>query len=480
MQFANRDNPAKKSAPTIEIPHDVVNEQILIAAALNDADARNELVQKIIPSQFVEPAHLAIWAALLGLHEQGVEFGMATLYQACSAQGVELDYLERLCSSYPDPPASLNHHLSILRWDSIRAEAVKGPVAELIKALRDPLSSREKVRSLSRQIKAAFDQTTDRQFMADPMVLAREQITEMKYRKQRAVWPYGIVGFDVDERDTYRMIPGAAPGKITTLTGVSGAGKSVVAAVIALAQARMRRRVLYGAWEMGSGPTLELMALISLGWSRYVVSTGQLDDAQLGEFQTRMEQIGTYVRFFDAPFASQITRRYNNDEALDELHRCVADSGAEVTVLDLWERTIPDGDADAERRALFRTQQIFKETDCHGLLVCQQKLKEIENRGDKRPTRSTTLGSQAWIDISDTMIGIHRPGQWRPIGDDTMQFFILKQRFARWPLAVEFDWNGDLCTLTNCRSIEYDEIGKGGGFADDFLSTNGKPKRYGR
>jgi replicative DNA helicase len=464
-----------RAEPVIEIPHDIVNEQILIAAVLVDSDARTELTAKLNPELFVEPAHFAVWAAMRKMRQQGVEFSVATLHQACAGQ-IELEYLERLQQSYPEPPASLGHHSALLRWDAIRAGAVRGPVADLLKALRDSLAPREKIRSIARQISGAFDQITDRQFMLDPMVLARSHFEEMRCR---TVWPYGIEGLDKYESGDHRLIPGAAPGKITLITGVSGAAKSVIAAMITLAQARMRKRVLYGAWEMGSGPTLELLALMSLGLSRYVVSTGKLDAEQLLDFKIRMEQIGTYVRFFDAPFVDQFSKRYTNDESIDEIHQKVADSGAEIVVLDLCERAIPDGNPDSERRALFRIQQIFKETRSHGLLVCQQKLKEIENRSDKRPTRSTILGSQAWVDIADTILGLHRPGQWKPIGDDTLQIFVLKQRFGRWPLAIEGDWNGDACSLSNCHSIEYEAIGSAGGFAEEFLG-GGKGSKFRR
>ena len=459
----------KKPAPAIEIPHDVVNEQVLVAAVLVDESARDELLPKLSADLFVEAANSAAWDALRSMQEKSIAFSIPTLHQLCSGS-VELEYLEGLLRSYPQPPSNLSHHVAVLRWDAVRADAVCGPVADLIRVLRDPTAPREKVRAIARQVAAVFDQSTDRKFMRDPVVLAREQSDVLRHR---AVWPYGIEGLDKTEDGAYRLIPGAAPGKITLLTGVSGSAKSVLAAMIALEQARIRRRVLYGAWEMGSGETLELMAIMSLGWSRYAVSSGSLSQEQIDQFRERMEQIGRYVRFFDAPFSSQVTRRYDNDAALDELHRCVADSGAEMAVLDLWERAIPDGSPDSERRALFRTQHIFKQTGCHGLLVCQQKLKDIEQRADKRPTRSTILGSQAWVDIGDTILGLHRPGQWRPIGDDVLQILILKQRFGRWPMAVEGEWDGDLCTLKNCRTIEYEAMGKAGNdFMDGFLGAD--------
>jgi len=211
--------------PAVEIPHDVTNEQVLLAAALVDEGARAALVPKLSPDLFVEPSHAAVWQAMRQMRQRRVGFSMSTLHQACAGRA-EMEYLESLRLQYPEPPASLEHHASILRWDAVRADAVQGPVADLLRALRDPLAPRERVRALARQVAQVFDQATDRQFMRDPVVLAREHAEEMR---QRSVWPYGIDGLDVDEEGRHRLVPGAAPKKVTILTGVSGAAKSVLA-----------------------------------------------------------------------------------------------------------------------------------------------------------------------------------------------------------------------------------------------------------
>ena len=210
---------------------------------------------------------------------------------------------------------------------------------------------------------------------------------------------------------------------------------------------------------MGAGTTLELITMISLGWSRYDVSTVNLSDTQLMQFETRMESIGQYIRFFDPPFMDDPNKRYTNDDALSVLYSRIADSGCEVFIADLWERIIPDGNPGPERRALFRQQQIAKECDIHQILVCQQKIKELESRSDKRPTRDLILGSGAWVDIADTIIGVHNPSLWKNIPNDTMELLILKQRYAIWPMAIEFDWDGDLCTLHNGRDVAYEPPG---------------------
>jgi hypothetical protein len=57
--------------------------------------------------------------------------------------------------------------------------------------------------------------------------------------------------------------------------------------------------------------------------------------------------------------------------------------------------------------------------------------------------------------VADTIIGTHRPALWKAIEDDILEVLVLKQRFAAWPQAVEFDWDPRRCTLRNGRDVEF-------------------------
>jgi hypothetical protein len=165
------------------------------------------------------------------------------------------------------------------------------------------------------------------------------------------------------------------------------------------------------------------------------------------------------VCFFDPPFHESVERDYDNQDAMSELHRYLSESGCEVGIFDLLERCMPNGDPEKERRALFAFQQIAKELRMHLVAVCQQKLKEIEQRVDKHPTRATILGSSAWVDIADTILGIHRPGLWKKISPEreTLEVIVLKQRTGLWPQTVSFKWDGDRMGLTHGEEVRTDQ-----------------------
>ena len=459
MRRRRRTELPRDEAPAIEVPHDPLNEQIVIAAVLVSDEARGRLTSRVKADWFHGDGHAAIWTVLAELQRQGLACDPMTASQLSGGK-VEPEYLKKLATTYSAAPPNLAHHVAMLEWDHARFAAVRGPVSAMLGALKDPTTQPDRLRALARQVSTSFDGFGSRRFLRDPNVLVDEQMAAIeKRRQQQGCFPYGIDGLDIDEQQRWRIVPGAAPGQVTVVTGVPGSGKSTLAARIALEQARRKRRVMYGAWEMGGGVTLELLACMSLGWSRSALAVGNLSDAEMVQLRERMLAIGTWIKFMEMPFGKQMGERRTNDSALDTIHGYIADTGCDVAVFDLWKRCLRHTEPDDEEQALVRQQAIAEETKCHCILVQQQRSKDIETRPDKRPTREGIKGSGAWVEVADTIIGVHRPALWKRTDDNMLEVDILKQRFARWPLAVECDWEPDQGAIWNGRSVDYDPPG---------------------
>lgn len=240
------------------------------------------------------------------------------------------------------------------------------------------------------------------------------------------------------------------------------------------------RKVLYCAWEMRGGMTLELIACISLGWSRSELMEG-LGPVSTHEgkmiLQNRMELIASRVRFLAMPFRRVAGEKPSNDRNLDILHGYIADSGCEVFIADLWKRLLRDASPEAEEDALVRQQAMVEDCRVHGILLQQQRLKDMEAREDKRPTREGIKGSGAWVEVADTIIAPHRPALWKKIDDDKLEILVLKQRYGKWPLAIEFDWNAERGSITGGRAIEYDRPGEATELDSNFLKEGTKRKK---
>ncbi|MHA1569040.1 MAG: DnaB-like helicase N-terminal domain-containing protein [Alphaproteobacteria bacterium] len=221
-------------APAVEIPHDLVNEQIVIAAAMGDDANVRESLMSLPADLFLDDDHIEIWGALRDLHRQHIAFDVASAVHALAGR-VEASYIRELVAAYPDTPVNLRRHIASLRWDSTRAQVVEGPLSELLRAMQDPTCRPERIRALSHAVARSLDAGADHDhFIRSTDAVVAEHMDEVERRRTRAIYPYGIDGLDADDRGIPLMIPGAAPEKVTVITGVSGSAKSVLLARIML------------------------------------------------------------------------------------------------------------------------------------------------------------------------------------------------------------------------------------------------------
>jgi KaiC/GvpD/RAD55 family RecA-like ATPase len=462
------------------------SEQVLLAAAMVASEYRRAVVARQPSDRFLVAEHRAIWNALRESVRLGVDADPATL--ARLVDDLNVPYLAELVQARPALPdaATLSYHEQKLVWDHQRYVALTGPISSLLEAIQEG-EEPDRVRGFARATAECFEGWSDRRYLHTTEQLVAELETDLRLRMQgRAVYPFGLLGLDyIDPEPSQasslmqrRMIPGAAPGNITVVTGTPGSGKSTVTARIVLGLARQRRRVLYGAWEMSSRITLELLATFSLGWSRTMLMTGQYDETHIAAIKERATQIARFVRFMSNPFRRRIGDRPSNERNLDVVAGYIADTGCDVFVGDLWKRCLAKADPDDEEEALYRQQAICEELSIHAILVQQQRLKDIEARADKRPTRDGVKGSGAWVEVADNMIGVHRPALWKPMPDTTIELDILKQRYGKWPLAIEFNWDADRGMIDGGRSIPYEMLGTGNELSSvDAAIMGGKKDR---
>lgn len=478
--------PVADPGEKVVIPHDPVNEVAVLSAALRDQDVLDGLLRRILPDHFLARENREAWVALGEVRRRQLKADDAAV-RAVAGDAVA-QYLVEVISGV-EPAENLEWHVQNLLWDSARATAARGPVPAFLEALRDPRAEPERVRSLARQVSTAFEGYEDRLHLHDPDRLVREQMLEIEQRVAgHATYPFGLPGLDFYDPagGRRRMIPGAAPGEVTVVTSTSGGGKSTLTANLALGLAFPEgiesdapgRKICYGAWEMRGGTTLELIACISLGWSRTDLTDpgGAALDAPINThegrvlLQERMARIASRIRFMGMPFKRRSGEKASNERNLDLLQGYIADTGCDVFIADLWKRCLRDASPEAEEDALIRQQAMVEELRIHAILLQQQRLKDIEMRPDKRPTREGIKGSAAWVEVADNIIAPHRPALWKRIDDDKIEIFILKQRKGKWPLGIEFDWDADRGLISGGRPIEYDRPGEATEYDGDFLN----------
>lgn len=824
-----REEQADRRKDEVIIPCDVVNEQVVIAAALADDDARAELVLRFKAVHFAAEDHKIIWGAIEECERRKLRPDPATLQQLYVGK-IDPSYVVALVEARPTRPGNLEYHCQALLWDHARVQAAAGPVAELLHALKDPRADPMRVRALGRSVSEAFDGYQDRSHLSDPATLVREQVERIRARREQPIFPFGIEGLDYSPDGKPILVPGAQPGMVSVVTGVSGSGKAlaldtpvatpdgwssmgelregdfvfganghpvrVVACsdvlvgrpcyevefsdgstivadaehlwktldfrdrytltrrtplfrsarsskrrkgpdsrprvsatllergeqvrrkfdsqgtvrttrqireslwagehrnhavrvakplelphvelpvdpyvlgvwlgdgdsdcgritsadeqvienvrragwevskgaskyrwcirglaarlrhlgvlrnkripdeylrssvaqrlgllrglmdtdgscakngtcnfvttssalafgvwellsslgikarpcqrfavlngitigmawqfvfcsefeVFGLERKRVRqakpsrgvhafryvvdvrpvesvpvrciqvdaadgmflaskqmvpthnsplianmvlglaeqgRRVLYGSWEVKGGMTLEWMALLRLGLNRAEFQLGKFTEEDLDLVREEMERLAEWVTFMPNPFGrmrGERRRKGGNEERLDVLHGYITDSGCDTFVADLFERCLATTEVEEEKFALFRMQSIADEMRIHAILATQQRLKDIEQRPDKRPTREGIKGTSVWVEVADNIFGTNRPALWRPVPDDVLEVHILKQRVGRWPILVEFDWDPERYSIVRGREVPYSFTAEG-------------------
>jgi len=477
---------AEKKGADLVLVADAFNEQVVLAAAMIDDAFRQQAVRHA-PDVFHVAQHRVAWGALREAHKKGLKPDPATLSRLSNG-AVDVAYLADVLRERLDVPGEANLRAAVdaLLWDHQKHVALTGPVNALLEAMMEGADV-ARVQGLGRAVAASFDGWGARKHLLDPEELVRTQVDDIRRRMGGThIYPFGLAGLDFydpapgqpSSSARRRILPGAAPGRVTMITGSTGSGKSTVAARFVLGLARLKRRTLYGAWEKSGGMTLELLACMSLGWSRAEMMEGKLTEEQLAQLAQRMTEISKYVRFMANPFRRTQGEKLSNARNLDVVHGYIADSGCEVFVADLFERCLVNDEPSEEKAALFRLQAMTEELNIHTIATAQQK-KEVATRPDKHPTEEGIKGSGAWGEIADNTFGVYRQYQWKPVPDNTIEIDILKQRDGKGMLAVEFDWDADRGMISGGRTIEYERPGSSMGGNNSLDSKLREPKRKG-
>lgn len=440
----------------INIPLDTAHEDALIAACCVSRELRQKYT-KLYPADwfFGEPDYARIWSVLGEISRRELEYDPMTVRKI--APDVDLDFLDKLVRARPEVPPNIQQFASDLEYERTRVETARGPLAALVDEVKKKAGNRERIRALAEQVRDGFDRGGDKRFLSDPNELLRRWKQSLRDRqKGQSCWDYGVPGLDVDlETNVRRTTPGAAPGQVTLVVGLSGGGKSTGTNQVCVAQALAGRRVLNGAFEMGDQDTLELCATLHLGEDRGKVTLGEYDDTEREELERAGEECLSRIRFMRNPFGIEPGKWGKNQRNLDLLHRYLADGGYDVAIFDLFSYAVEEPDPAEETIALRRIQSIAQSTRTHVILVHQLTLKDVEKRSDKRPTRESIKGSSGWVEVPDTIFGIHRAAIWKDVPDDKVEWICLKQRRGTWPWCVEFDYDPKVGLALNGRTVKY-------------------------
>lgn len=460
-----------------EVTIDSVNECAILGAALVDPVVRRHVVRRLAPDLFLSPANNAVALALKACEDRALE----PTPQALAAHGRSEDWggddYVRVLVSAAAPRQNLRRHVENLEWDAARFRVLRGSHASLTDALCDSKASPEKVQSAARAVLSGLQGWAGRRYMREPKSLAKAYKAELAVRRTGS----GFVPTGYDAIDSH-LTEGFAPRLMTLVVGLSGIGKSTFGINLALRQAIAGRRVLIAAWEVGSISALDVAVACKAGLSLWKLKRADLLTQDELEIAVKTaEWITSHVRFMDNPFFAKrepgSRERPSNERNFDLLEGYLAEAGCDVVVLDLFDRMLAERDPERDvAPALYRMHSLLEEYGCHGVLLAQLRLKDVEKRVDRRPTREGIKGTSAYVDVPDLIFGVHHPVPQQ----GWIEVPCLKQRNGPEAWAVRCDYAPERCLVDGGFEVEYDpsESGAGALPATVFVEPgSGGPRR---
>ena len=95
-----REIPDKPKRDTTVVPHDAVNEIVMLAAVMVDTEAASKYLPVIPAESFFGQGHSQAWAILQRIQQQGLHYDPATVQQM-SAGAVSTEMLEGYAAERP-------------------------------------------------------------------------------------------------------------------------------------------------------------------------------------------------------------------------------------------------------------------------------------------------------------------------------------------------------------------------------------------
>lgn len=435
--------------------YDAANEAAVIESVIADADARRALTHKIAADEFLVPRHAPIWKAIRGLTIRGLDYSAAAARRFLADEGADsatVEYLGTLEANAAKPD-NLEWHVETMRWDATRARVLKGPLPELLKAIRDPRAAQTDVQANARAVARALE-SAGRRYMRRPEELYRGYRAEIAARRATVDQVRGIGEPVFDDR----LSEGYIAGRTHLIVGLSGCGKSTIEMMLAINLAKLGRRVMIGAWEMSPESLLDVGVAHMTGITLDDIVKGNLDDEQDDRVAKASRWISSRIRFMSNPFFDPSTRgkKPSNERNLDLLEGYLAECAAEIAFYDLWERMLPFRDPNSVSGALWRMHAIHEEYGITGVILHHLNGKDVEGRADRRPTRGAIRGVNTFVEVPDLILGVHRDAQFKAVEDDTVETICLKQRkgVANW--AIRWKWDGARASVSNPEEVPFD------------------------
>ncbi len=402
---------AEKSVAGIgyEIPVNEDNEASILCTFINDEGMRKSILTRCKEDHFRRSEFYTVAWTVFKLYRERVSITLDTIavesLKCHRRHNIDHSFLKKISENYPILDESgLNTHISRLIEDYAKSEALKLAFGNLINVCMDPGKNVSDLRSSVERMLDRINETNSAATLEFKTmeVLVPEYLEEKS--KEKSFRTTGISQVDAE------LTEGFKEKTIVTICGLSGSGKS--SALLTMLK-NLANKNIYSAMfslEMHNmAVTTKLLAyqsnlpinLITKDFSRM-----SAEEKEIHDFELQKLSKNKYLHFIDKPSSLQSIK-----EQIMILQDSLQTNYIPVAI-DLFGK-IKDFRGSENFARDYETklnivQEMVKSLDTCIILVAQIN-RDVMKRKFNRPTMADLKNANAFAEVSDLILGIHRP-----------------------------------------------------------------------
>jgi replicative DNA helicase len=283
-------------------PHSTETEQAMLGAILSDPDHCLEFIPSLQPEDFYDPAHAAIYRAILQLTEERLPIDLVTLSDRLgndariNAAGGSA-YLADLTTVVPTA-ANAAGYVEIIRNKALQRAVIAAGRGIAAFADNAETTGEQMLEQAEQTILALARQSADTQTQSLKQIAAEgydRYALAHELKGQGA--EFGLRTGFADLDATYELLE---PGALTIIAGRPGMGKSSLALGIARNVAEQQgKTVAFFSLEMTKQQLLDRIVSACLGRDAWMLKKGTLSDEDFGKLTAVLSELGKHPLYID-------------------------------------------------------------------------------------------------------------------------------------------------------------------------------------
>ena len=422
-------NPASNNGGRVP-PQDTVAEKSLLGAVLLSDTIFPDVLETVKASDFYDPRHAKIYAAMTSLYERSTPIDLLTLQDELKRRkeikniGGE-PYLVEL-SNFVPTASHAKAYAEIVAKASVRRRLIAAGTEIAEKAYEEGTEVDELLGQAEKQLFDVSDQSikSDYTAMEDLLVDAYDRIENLYKNK-------GVLrGLKTGFRDLDNKTAGFQKGDLVIIGARPAMGKTTFAQNLAYNIATINQSgVLFFSMEMAKNEIVDRMISDVSGVDNWNIRTGNVSDEDFAKIGDALGELN------DAPIYIDDTSSMTILELRNKARRAVHDHNIGIVIVD-YLQLIQGSDRYAGNRVqevteISRGLKILARELEIPVIALAQLSRSVTGRDDPRPVLSDLRESGSIEQDADLCMFLHRPDYYRQNDDDYEETHITELIIAK-------------------------------------------------